>query len=78
MTLFDRIAEKYPKAVIAEGYNDAIIGMWNERVVYSYEKILEILMSRDGMDYQGAIDFYYFNIDASSPDKGPIYVETDP
>ena len=48
----------------ADGFNQAIIG--NEyntnRVVYSIERMLQILIDRDGMSMEEAIEFFNFNI----------------
>ena len=47
----------------ADGFNQAIIG--NEyntnRVVYSIERMLQILIDRDGMSMEEAIEFLRFD-----------------
>jgi len=50
--------------------NDAIIGIggrcgMEEVFVYSYDKILDILMKEDGMTEREAIDYVEFNIAGS-------------
>ena len=50
----------------ADGFDAAIVGI-GERftswfVVYDYDKVIEILMTRDGMDHEDAIEWYEFNI----------------
>jgi hypothetical protein len=63
----DEISEINPDALICDGFDDAIIGM-AERinlgpvVAYSTEKIVEILMTRDGMEYEDALEYFNFNI----------------
>jgi hypothetical protein len=53
--------------LFADGLDDAIIGV-GERcskqnvVVYSYQKVIDILMTRDGMTHEDAIEFFDFNI----------------
>ena len=54
-------------AILLDGLNDAIIGIIEEfgngpRVLYSKNKIIEILMNRDGMDMEESIEFYDYNI----------------
>jgi hypothetical protein len=66
MTRLD-VEDINPEAMICDGYDEAIIGM-AERinlgpvVAYDVEKIIEILMDRDGMSYEDAIEFFDFNI----------------
>lgn len=43
-------------------YDSAIIGMsHDDRVVYSYEKMVEFLMETDGMSYEEAAEFINYN-----------------
>tara|TARA_R110001583_G_scaffold97083_3_gene241818 strand:+ start:7596 stop:7988 length:393 start_codon:yes stop_codon:yes gene_type:complete len=66
--LIEKIAELNPKAITLEGLDKAIVGtslvVDDElpRVSYSVEKIIEILMSRDGMTRDEAQEFFDFNI----------------
>lgn len=53
-------------AIILEGFDDAIIGIVETmgsgpRILYSVEKILEILM-KDDMSEEEAMEYYDFNI----------------
>ena len=55
------------KILKADGYDDAVIGVCSgcgqpDRLVYDREKIIEILMARDGMDYEEAEEYFGFNI----------------
>ena len=55
----DEIAEG---AVILDGLDEAIIGVTEEfgnnpRILYSKDKILNILCERDGMDMEESIEF---------------------
>jgi hypothetical protein len=61
------IHEKAEGAILLDGLEGAIIGITEEfgngpRILYSKEKILLILMERDGMDSLEAEEFYYYNI----------------
>lgn len=57
-----------------DGFDEAILGYdkQNNRVVYSEERIIEILMSEDGMTEEDALDHFYYNI------KGPYLGEGTP
>ena len=60
----------------ADGFDDAIIGICMKTMVliYDYEKIIEILMIRDGMSAEDAREFFSYNIlGAYVGDKTPIY-----
>ena len=67
----------------ADGLDDAIIGqalVWQgntreDLLVYSCEKIMEILMARDGMTQEEAHEFIEFNIEgAYMGNQTPIFV----
>ena len=51
----------------ADGFEDAFIGV-SERfgrspiVAYDKDKCIQILIDRDGMDYEEAIEFFDFNV----------------
>jgi hypothetical protein len=53
-------------ALLADGFEDAILGV-AERcsmaplVVYDVGKCIDILMQRDGMTYDDALEFFEFN-----------------
>lgn len=58
-----------------DGHDDAILGVveveGEPRVVYDDETIVRALMRRDGMDREGAGEFFEYNI-ASAAFGGPI------
>tara|TARA_R110001599_G_scaffold48928_1_gene140154 strand:- start:422 stop:727 length:306 start_codon:yes stop_codon:yes gene_type:complete len=63
----------------ADGLDACIIGTaWTgdeEVVVYDANKIVHLLIERDGMDYDEAWEFYSYNIErAYVGPKTPIYV----
>jgi len=63
----------------ADGFNAAIIGQDYEmgRYVYSIERILEILMLRDDMTMDDAMEFFSFNIAGAYVGKmTPLYIWT--
>ena len=54
-------------AIILDGLDEAIMGIAEEfgngyRIVYSKSNIFSILMNRDGMTEEEAIEFYEYNI----------------
>lgn len=60
------IHEYCEDAVILDGLDDAIIGIVEDfhgrRILYSKDKILQILQERDSMTESEAEEFYDFNI----------------
>jgi hypothetical protein len=67
------------EALVADGFDDAIIGMARQfnqvLVVYDEDKCLSILMKRDGMTEEEAIDFFEFNVVGAYVGEGtPVYV----
>jgi len=61
--------------IVADGFDEAIVGMTEDaRVVYSVDKILRILKERDGMDEEGAEEYFSFNISGSLGEGMPVYV----
>jgi hypothetical protein len=79
----EEIQEINPEALICDGFDEAIIGM-AERinlgpvVAYSFEKILDILINRDGMTYEEAIEYYDFNIlGLYAGEQNPVFLITE-
>ena len=63
----EEITDISPEAMLADGFDDAILGMCvqfgSEPVVaYDFNKCVEILIERDGMEREEAIDFINFNV----------------
>lgn len=53
-------------------YDDAIIGTsHDDRVIYSFEKMVECLMKDDGMSYEEAVEFIEYNTLRAIPYFGP-------
>jgi hypothetical protein len=78
MSILSKILDEYPDdgLITLEGFDDALIGVWSEgRLVYSIDKIIEILMAQD-MSEQEAIAFYEFNIEcAYVGERTPICIK---
>ena len=68
----------------ADGLEDALLGQmtvdkWTDQpyevLVYSVEKILNVLMERDGMTSEEAQEYFDFNIEGAYVGPGtPVYV----
>lgn len=64
--------------LLADGLDDAIIGfepnMW--KVVYSRSKCMNVLIERDNMDEEEALEFLEYNtFNAYFGEKTPIWVD---
>lgn len=76
----EEISEINPDALLLDGFDEAIIGM-AERinlgpvVAYDIEKILDIMIERDEMTYEEAMEFFDFNIQGAwMGEFTPIYI----
>lgn len=77
--VLQNIFDFYPddEFLIADGFNDAVIGIDSglDRLVYSSEKCVEILMERDGMSFDEAVEFFEYNVaGAYVGELTPIFV----
>jgi hypothetical protein len=78
MSKREEIAEDYPDLLVMdpEYLDEAIIGVATriglEAVCYDTEKVIELLMKHDGMDYEEAVEYMDFNM------KGAWVGETTP
>ena len=61
-----KISEQYPELLIADGFDKAIIGVstsFNKMsVAYDTNKCIKILMSRDNMSREEAIEYFEYNV----------------
>ena len=74
------MVEHLDGAVFLEGLNDAIIGAATNKdfdyvLVYSVDKIMDILMTRDQATAFEAREWFDFNIDAYYGKRSPLFVE---
>ena len=70
--------EQYPdeEFLSADGFEAAIIGVSEGKLVYSIQKCIVILMIRDEMSYEDAIEYFDFNVrGAYMGEKTPIWVD---
>ena len=70
-------------AIILDGLDDAIVAITEEfsagrRILYSKDKILDILMERDSMTYSEAEEFYDYNIlGLYAGEQNPVFLVTE-
>lgn len=75
----ERLGDLYPEALLWDGFEDALVGIcyrFNQAplALYDKQKCLNILMNRDGMDYEGAVECFEFNTaGAWAGDGTPAY-----
>ena len=70
------ILDTYPDIpfMIADGFDEAVVGMCGEKLVYSIEKIIEKLM--EDMSEKDAWEYYSYNIEGSYVGENtPIFIE---
>jgi len=86
MTKLEIVLEQYPDLELlkADGFDDAILGVAclkpsSEYVlVYSRTLCIDILMSRDKMTYEEAMEYFDFNVEgAYVGEKTPIWVDDE-
>lgn len=81
--LEDMLLDDNPAALFASGFDDAIIGYTqrlNQKplVAYSVDKIIEILVERDGLTYEEAIEHFDFNIGGGWLGEGtPMFIRNE-
>ena len=77
------LEEQEITTLTADGFDDAILGLVTDfnaepRIAYSKIKCIEILMKRDGMDYEEAMEYFDYNVSgAYVGEKTPIWVDDE-
>jgi hypothetical protein len=74
----DRITSSLDEeAIVYTEYADALIGVDSKgRATYNLEKCINILIERDGMDYEEATEYFWFNTEgAYFGELTPLFVE---
>jgi|32_taG_2_1085360.scaffolds.fasta_scaffold00163_86 hypothetical protein len=80
MNLLDNIVDYYQEEEIlkADGFDEAVIGVeeGSMRLIYSVAKCIEILMTRDEMSMEDALEYFSYNVSgAYVGKKTPIWCE---
>lgn len=78
--MLDKILQWFPEdeILIADGFDDAIIGIDDStmKLIYSVSKCIEIL--KKDMDEEEAVEYFHFNVKgAYMGDKTPIWCSDD-
>jgi len=76
--MIENILEWFPEdeLLFAEGFDDAVIGIEEAsmRIIYSCSKCIDILIERDGMTEEEAMEFFDYNVStAYVGEKTPIW-----
>lgn len=79
MSIEEELAELNPDAMLADGFEGALIGIglqFNRHLaVYDYETCVQILMSRDGLSRQDADEYMDFNVlGAYVGENTPVFI----
>ena len=74
-----KITEQYPELLIADGFDKAIIGLSTSinkmSVAYDTNKCIKILMSRDKISREEAIEYFEYNVaGAYVGDNTPTFI----
>ena len=74
----ERIVLENPDAefLSADGFDYAVIGfeLKTDKLIYSYQKCLDILVSEEAMSYEDAVEWMGYNVmDSYMGDKTPIW-----
>ncbi|GCD12897.1 hypothetical protein [Clostridium tagluense] len=76
------LAEIDPALILYDGFDSAIIGVgercgMEQVVIYDKDKMIIIMIERDGMTEEEAIEYYDFNINSAYIGKRtPIVIES--
>lgn len=86
MSNLDAILEFYPdeEFLKADGFDDAVIGVSFDKsvgaikLVYSRSKCINVLIERDGMSFEDAMEYFDFNVDgAYVGENTPIFMDDE-
>ena len=77
----DLLFQLSPDVIVADGFEDALIGVGQQfnkaMAVYDRQKCIEILMERDGMSDEEAVEYFEYNVTGAwVGEYTPIFLET--
>jgi len=77
--ILDIVKDHYPEALIADGFDAAIVAYTNDgKLVYEVPKMVNILMTRDKMSEEDAMEYIDYNVLGAYVGKmTPIYICTE-
>jgi hypothetical protein len=79
MSKLERLLEVYPDGefLIADGFDEAIVGLDTDlqRVVYSIDKCVDIIIQDMEITWEDAIEHFYYNVAGSYVgEQTPIFI----
>ena len=77
----DLLYQLSPDVIVADGFEDALIGVGQQfnkaMAVYDRQKCIEILLERDGMSDEEAVEYFEYNVTGAwVGEYTPIFLET--
>jgi len=78
--LNEYLTDENPTALFADGFDEAILGYTQRMnqppiVAYSVDKIIEILMGRDELTYEEAMEYFDYNVGGAWVGEGtPMWI----
>jgi len=76
----DWVSTYNEEALLADGFEDAVVGICERFgavpvVAYDRDKCVDILIQRDGMTYEEAVEYFEFNVAGAYVGEGtPSYL----
>jgi len=86
MTKLEQIVEWYPdeELLSADGFEDCLLGVSYDmrtsvhRLVYSRAKCIKVLVFRDKMSFEEAVEYFDFNVEgAYVGERTPVFVDDE-
>jgi hypothetical protein len=84
MGIRDLISEWNEEALMADGFDEAILGIsqrvgMEDVVAYDRDKCISVLMDRDGMSWEDAVEYFEFNVaGAYLGENTPVFISMFP
>ena len=84
MDVRDLISEWNEEALLADGFDEAILGIsqrvgMEDVVAYDRDKCISVLMDRDGMSWEDAVEYFEFNVlGAYMGENTPVFISMFP
>jgi len=84
MDVRDLISEWNEEALMADGFDEAILGIsqrvgMEDVVAYDRDKCISVLMDRDGMSSEDAVEYFEFNVaGAYMGENTPVFISMFP
>ena len=83
MSSLNELREAYPDALLADGFEDALIGFGTRFThpvaIYDYDRCVRVLVERDAMTEEEAVEFIEFNTTgAYVGESTPVFLRARP